>query len=187
MLEIVRQPWPWYIGGPLIGLTIPILLFFSNRRFGISSSFRHICAATSPRKISYFSYEWKKEKWNLFFVTGIVLGGIIASQLLANPEPMAIDDQLARELSAYGITNHEELLPAQLFSWSQLQTVRGIIMFIVGGFFVGFGTRYAGGCTSGHSIMGLSNLQPGSFAATVCFMAGGIVVANFLLPIILKL
>lgn len=187
MLEFLKQPWPWYIAGPLIGLTVPALLFLGNKSFGISSSLRHVCAACIPAKIPFFQYDWKKEIWNLFFVVGILAGGIIAAQWLANPEPIVVNAKLSQELASYGVTNYESIVPKDLFSWSELLTARGIIMIVVGGFLVGFGTRYAGGCTSGHAIMGLSNLQWPSLVATCCFMAGGFIMANLILPIILKL
>lgn len=186
MLDLLKQPWPWYIGGPAIGLMVPLLLILTNRAFGISSSFRHICAACFPGNISYFKYNWKEEKWNLLFVAGVICGGVLAAQVLNNPAPMQIDKNLAAELAGYGINDHSALVPQQLFNWQELQTLRGLLVMVAGGFLVGFGTRYAGGCTSGHSIMGISNLQVGSLVATVCFMIGGILVANFLLPLILN-
>jgi hypothetical protein len=186
-MEFLSKPWPWYIAGPLIGLTVPTLLIIGNKSFGISSSLRHICASCIPAGIPFFKYEWKKEAWNLFFVLGIFIGGIIASQLLANPNPIEIHPDLSKELASYGITKIDGLLPSQLFNWSSLLTLKGFIMMVVGGFMVGFGTRYAGGCTSGHAIMGLSNLQWPSLVATICFMIGGFLVANFVLPWILKL
>src|SRR5690606_31044476 len=73
MMDLIRQPWPWYIAGPLIGLTVPLLLLIGNKSFGISSSLRHVCAACVPAKIPFFSYDWKKEVWNLFFAGGIIL------------------------------------------------------------------------------------------------------------------
>ena len=187
MLEWIKQPWPWYVAGPLIGLTVPVLLIIGNKSFGISSSMRHICAACLPANISYFKYDWKKELWNLFFVAGILLGGFIAIQLLANPAPIQISPKLATELAGYGITDYNGLLPIQLFNWPALLTVKGFSMIVVGGFLVGFGTRYAGGCTSGHSIMGMSTLQWPSLLATCCFMAGGFIMANLILPFILSL
>jgi uncharacterized protein len=187
MLDFLKQPWPWYIAGPLIGLTVPALLLLGNKSFGISSSLRHVCAACIPAKIPFFQYDWKKEVWNLFFVAGILVGGIIAAQLLANPEPMQVNAKLSTELATYGVTNYDSIIPKDLFSWSELLTVRGIFMMVIGGFLVGFGTRYAGGCTSGHAIMGLSNLQWPSLVATCCFMAGGFIMANLILPFILKL
>lgn len=187
MLDWLKQPWPWYVAGPLIGLTVPALLLLGNKSFGISSSLRHVCAACVPANIPFFKYDWKKEVWNLFFVAGILVGGIIAAQLLANPAPMQVNAKLAEELTTYGITNYEGIVPKDIFSWPELLTARGLIMMVAGGFLVGFGTRYAGGCTSGHAIMGLSNLQWPSLAATISFMAGGFIVANLILPFILKL
>lgn len=187
MLEFIRQPWPWYVAGPLIGLTVPALLIIGNKSFGISSSLRHICAACIPAKIPFFNYNWKKEVWNLFFVAGIFLGGIIAAVFLASPEPLSVDPALAGELSGYGITNYNSLVPEDIINWQALLTWRGFILMVVGGFLVGFGTRYAGGCTSGHAIMGLSTLQWPSLVATICFMIGGFIMANLILPHILAL
>lgn len=187
MLEWLKQPWPWYVAGPLIGLTVPALLLLGNKSFGISSSLRHVCAACVPANIPFFRYDWKKEIWNLFFVAGILIGGILAAQFLADPNPVQVNPKLAAEMATYGVTNYDGLVPSNIFSWSALLTPRGIVMMVAGGFLVGFGTRYAGGCTSGHAIMGLSNLQWPSLVATCCFMAGGFIMANLVLPYILKL
>ncbi len=187
LVEWLSQPWPWWVGGPLIGLMVPVLLILGNKTFGISSSLRHICAACVPAKIPFFQYEWKRELWNLFLVAGVLLGGVVVALFLDNPAPIRVNPQLAAELQQYGITNYEGTVPMQLFGWDHLLTARGLIMTIGGGFLVGFGTRYAGGCTSGHSIMGLSNLQMPSLIATISFMAGGFFVANVVLPLILKL
>lgn len=187
MIELIKQPWPWYIAGPLIGLTVPALLIIGNKSFGISSSLRHICASCMPANIPFFKYDWKKEVWNLFFVFGILLGGVIAINLLSNPNPIEVNPKLATELAGYGITNFNNLVPEDIMNWQSLFTLRGFLMMVVGGFLVGFGTRYAGGCTSGHAIMGLSNLQLPSLIATISFMVGGFIMANLLLPIILSL
>jgi uncharacterized protein len=187
MYELITQPWPWYVAGPLIGLTVPALLILGNKSFGISSSMRHVCAACLPANISFFKYDWKKEIWNLAFVLGIFIGGIIAVTGLSNPNDIVVADALKTELAGYGITDYSALVPADVFSWEQLATLKGFIMVILGGFIVGFGTRYAGGCTSGHAIMGLSTLQWPSLVATCCFMIGGILSANFILPYILSL
>jgi uncharacterized membrane protein YedE/YeeE len=187
MLEWIKHPWPWYVGGPLIGLAVPLLLIFGNKRLGVSSSLRHICAMCLPGNIQFFKYDWRREMWNLFFVAGITVGAFVAYSVLSNHQLVQVNPTLAASLKQYGITNYSKLAPADIFNWSQLLTIKGFILMIVGGFLVGFGTRYAGGCTSGHSIMGLSNLQWPSLVATVCFMAGGIVMANFMLPYILRL
>ena len=187
MLELIKHPWPWYVAGPLIGLTVPVLLIAGNKTFGISSNLRHICAACFPAGISFFSYDWKKETWNLLFITGVLLGGAIAATWLASGRPVAVDARLTRELAGYGVSDHRSLLPGDLFNFRSLLTLRGFLLIAGGGFLVGFGTRYAGGCTSGHAIMGLSNLQWPSLVATCCFMIGGFVTANLLLPVILRL
>jgi hypothetical protein len=187
IIEWIRQPWPWYVAGPLIGLTVPLLLILGNRTFGISSSLRHVCAACIPANISFFKYDWKKESWNLLFVAGILVGGFLTHVFLTDPNAVQVNPKLVEELSGYGITDYSSLIPADVFSWPALFTARGFILMVVGGFLVGFGTRYAGGCTSGHAIMGISSLQWPSVIATCCFMAGGFVMANLILPFIMKL
>ena len=187
MIEVLLKPWPWYVSGPLIGLTVPILLVLGNKTFGISSSLRHICAACLPANISFFKYNWKKEMWNLFFVAGVLIGGALTANFLVDHSPIVLNQALIDDLSNYGITDFSSLLPTQLFNWNTLFTLKGFILLAFGGFLVGFGTRYAGGCTSGHAIMGLSNLQWPSLVAVCCFMIGGILTANFILPHILAL
>jgi uncharacterized membrane protein YedE/YeeE len=186
-MDFLKQPIPWYIAGPLIGLTVPVLLIIGNKTFGISSSLRHVCASCFPGDISFFKYNWKKEIWNLFFVAGIFLGAVIAHQFLFNPNETIVNPELKSYLAQNGITNLSGLVPADLFNWTTLFTLKGFLMMVVGGFLVGFGTRYAGGCTSGHAIMGLSNLQWPSLVATICFMIGGFISAWFIVPFILNL
>jgi uncharacterized membrane protein YedE/YeeE len=186
-MEIIKQPWAWYVAGPLIGLAVPALLLLGNKSFGVSSSLRHICAACLPANIPFFRYDWKKEVWNLVFVTGILLGGILSIQFLSNPVPVQVNPALTTELAGYGISDLNSLVPRDIMNWQSVFTVKGFLLMIVGGFLVGFGTRYAGGCTSGHAIMGLSNLQWPSLIATVCFMIGGFIMANLILPFILSL
>ncbi len=187
MIELIKHPWHWAVAGVLIGLTVPTLLIIGNKKFGISSSLRHICAMCVPAKIPFFQYDWKKEIWNLFFVVGVLLGGIIATQFLSNPHTIVVTDSTKASLSALGIKDFTNLMPADLFSVENIFTLKGLFFFVIGGFLVGFGTRYAGGCTSGHAIMGLSTLQMPSLIATCCFMAGGFFSANVLLPFILKI
>lgn len=184
-IDFLSRPWPWYVAGPLIGLTVPALLIIGNKSFGISSSLRHVCAACFPANIPFFKYDWKKEAWNLFFAAGILIGGIVSAVLLSTDEPIIIHENLRAELAGYGVTEINSLVPKQLFSFENLLTLKGFVLMVAGGFLVGFGTRYAGGCTSGHSIMGLSNLQWPSLVATCCFMTGGIIMANWILPYIL--
>jgi uncharacterized membrane protein YedE/YeeE len=185
-MEFLRQPWHWSVAGILIGLTVPVLYLIGNKPFGISSSFRHICAACLP-KTPFFDYDWKKESWNLFFVFGIFLGGVVGATWLANPNPIKIAASTQQQLSDLGVQQFSQLVPTDIFSFSGLLTIKGFIMIVVGGFLVGFGTRYAGGCTSGHSITGISNFQLSGLIATICFMAGGFFVTWLVLPLIFKL
>ena len=187
ILDLLRQPWPWYVAGAVAGLTVPGLLILGNKHFGISANLRHACAACFSGRISFFKYDWKKEAWNIFFVSGIIIGAFIASTWLSSSTPMVIHPNLANELAGYGIVDHSKPIPNELFSLESLFSLRGLIMMIGGGLLVGFGSRYAGGCTSGHSIMGLSNLQLPSLIATISFMVGGLLMANFILPHILNL
>lgn len=186
MPEFLKQPWPWYVAGPLIGLMVPLLLITGNKTFGVSSSLRHICAACAPSKIPFFQYDWKNERWNLFFAAGILLGGFFSFLFLQDTHPVQVHPALVKELKQYGITDYSAQAPVQLFNWANLLSLNGLLIFVAGGFLVGFGTRYAGGCTSGHAIMGLSNLQWPSLVATASFMAGGFLVANWVLPLLLK-
>lgn len=186
-MDLLKQPWPWYVAGPLIGLVVPALLLLGNKTFGISSSLRHICAACFPADISFFTYDWKQESWNLFFAAGIVLGGLIATYLLSLPGSVHINPATTALLRHEGVKDFSGLLPQDIFSFQQLFTLRGFILIVIGGFLVGFGTRYAGGCTSGHAIMGISSLQWPSLVATCCFMIGGFISTWFILPYLIKL
>jgi uncharacterized membrane protein YedE/YeeE len=187
MLELIKQPWHWAIAGTLIGLTVPTLLLLGNKKLGISSSLRHSCAICMPANIPFFKYEWKKEIWNLFFVLGIFLGGIFATQFLTNSNEIIVAQSTKDTLAQFGITDFSQMMPTQIFSIENILTLKGFFFFVIGGFMVGFGSRYAGGCTSGHSIMGLSTFQLPSLIATCCFMMGGFFSANILIPIIFKL
>lgn len=187
MMEAIRQPWPWYVAGALIGLTVPALLLLGNKHFGISSSLRHICAACFPARIPFFQYNWRREVWNLFFVGGVLVGGFIATQFLSNPEPIQVAQKTVEELQQLNIQTDNQLMPASIFSFDNLFSLKGLVFFVIGGFLVGFGTRYAGGCTSGHSIMGLSTLQWPSLIATCCFMAGGFLMVHLIFPWLFKL
>lgn len=186
-IDLIRQPWPWYVAGPLIGLTVPVLLLIGNKSFGISSSLRHVCAALVPAKLPFFSYDWKKEAWNLFFVAGVLVGGFVATHLLQNPAPIAIAPATEAVLRGFGIKDFSGLMPADLFATANIVTLKGLIFMVLGGLMVGFGTRWADGCTSGHAIMGISNLQWPSLVATISFMAGGFIMTQLLFPLIFNL
>ena len=182
MMDLIREPWPWYVAGPLIGLMVPLLLIFGNKNFGISSSLRHICAMCAPMNIKYFKYEWKNELWNVYYVAGVIVGGIITNVFLMGSHKVEISEQTVLDLQSIGVTDFSGYLPTDIFSWQTVFTLRGVIFIALGGLLVGFGTRYANGCTSGHSISGLSNFQFGSLVATISFFVGGLVMTHFVLP-----
>lgn len=186
-MDLFSSFWPWYVTGPLIGLYVPVLYVLVNRHFGISSTFRDICAACLRPNVPYFHYNWKEHRWRLIFVAGIAIGAFLARGTLATPATGHISAHTLSVLSALGVKDFSSLVPADLFSWRSVMTLRGLLLTVGGGFLVGFGTRYAGGCTSGHSIHGMATLQPASVIATICFFAGGLFTTNVLLPRILPL
>jgi uncharacterized protein len=186
-MELLYQPWPWYIAGPIIGLSVPALLWVGNKALGISSTLRQICAASYPGKISFLNYDWKKDRWNLYFAAGILIGGFLGGHVFANPQPVAVSEEAVNMFENWGLDASKNLLPPEVFNWKTLFTMKGFLMIIVGGFLVGFGTRYAGGCTSGHGILGLSALQWPSLVATISFFFGGIVFSYGVVPYILSL
>lgn len=184
LLEFIRQPWHWAVGGTIIGLIVPLLLILGNKKFGISSSLRHICAATVPGKNPFLNYDWRREIWSFYFIAGVLIGGGLAVSFLQNPQDMVIAEKTKAILTSYGITDYSTLLPKSIFHWQNLFTLNGFFFIVVGGFMVGFGTRWAGGCTSGHSIMGISSFQWPSLLATIFFMLGGIIMTHFILPLL---
>ena len=186
-MEFLYKPWPWYVAGPIIGLSVPALLLLGNKKLGISSTLRQICAACYPAKIPLFDYDWKKNSWNLYFAVGILIGGFIGGYVFANPDPVSVTAETISLFQSWGLSDYRGLLPYKLFNWNSLLTLKGFLLIVVGGFLVGFGTRYAGGCTSGHGILGMSALQWPSLLATASFFAGGILFSHFVLPYILAL
>jgi uncharacterized membrane protein YedE/YeeE len=183
-MDFLTSPWPWYVSGPLIGLTVPLTYLYAGRKWGVSSTFRDVCAATFPRNLEYFRYSWRNRgAWRLTMALGMIIGGFIAG--ITQNADVAISATTVTDLSALGITDFSGLVPSQLFSWSALGSVPGLIMIVGGGFLVGFGTRYANGCTSGHAISGLSALRVTSLVAVIGFFIGGLISTFVLLPLIL--
>src|SRR5919198_2778214 len=182
--DLLHQPWPWYVTGPLVGLVAVGLLVIGNKQFGISSNLRHLCAACVPGDVAYFRYDWRRSGlWNLVFLAGVVAGGFGGGVLRPTPSPAAIPAQAHASLAALGIHDFSGLVPRELFNWHALLTVRGVLMVVGGGFLIGFGTAYAGGCTSGHGIAGLADLQLPSVIAVASFFAAGAIASLFLLPL----
>ena len=186
-MEFIKQPWPWYVAGPLIALVMFTLMLF-GKRFGISSNLQTVCSIMGAgKRIEYFAIDWRKQGWNLVFVLGTVLGGFIANRFLMTGEPVQIANETVTRLEGFGVELGTALVPTSLFSFESLGSLSGLVMLVGGGFLIGFGTRYGDGCTSGHAISGISNLQPASIIATISFFVGGMITTHFLLPILFNL
>lgn len=188
MIEFISQPWPWYVAGPMISLVMFALLYFGGN-FGVSSNLRTICAMGGAGKISgFFDFNWRKQQWNLVFVLGAVIGGYLASEFLTVDQGIRLAPSTVADLQSLGLPDPgSEFLPATIFSWQALLSVKGFIILVIGGFLVGFGARYAGGCTSGHAISGISNLQVPSMIAVAGFFIGGLIMTHLILPVLLTL
>jgi uncharacterized membrane protein YedE/YeeE len=185
MLDILSRPWPWYVAGPAIGLFVPALLLLGNKQFGISSNLRHLCAAIAPGRMEFFRYDWRSEGlWNLTFLAGILAGGVVAAQFLHGGD-VTLSPETTAALARMGLQDFSGLAPSEIFSWASLLTARGLIAIVGGGFLIGFGTAYAGGCTSGHAISGLAALDRASLVAVIAFFAGGLLCTYLILPAIL--
>ncbi len=186
MIKMISQPWPWYVSGPAIAGIMGILIF-SGKTFGFSANLSNICSMIGAGKWTpYFRFDWKKQAWNLLFLTGAIIGGYIAVRFLPSPQPLSLAPATITDLHALNIPFDGNLEPGAIFSWDYLFTARGLLVFLGGGFLIGFGTRYAGGCTSGHAITGLSNLQFPSLIAVIGFFIGGLFTTHLLFPIIFK-
>ncbi|WP_323755990.1 YeeE/YedE family protein [Roseivirga sp.] len=188
IIEIISSPWPWWVAGPAIALLMFTLIYFGNS-FGFSANFRTMCSMFGAGKsCDFFDFDWKKQTWNLVFAVGAILGGFLASHYLSSGDAIALSEKTITELQGYGLENPgADIVPMSIFSFESLFTLKGVIFIVFGGFCVGFGTRYAGGCTSGHAISGLSDLQPASLIAVVGFFIGGLTITYFVLPSILPL
>ncbi len=184
-MEILLQPWPWYVSGPLITLVMVFLIYF-GKTFGMSSNLRTLCSIGGAGKYAdFFRFDWKAQRWNLAVVLGAIIGGFIAVQFLSSGAPSNLNAQTVFDLKAMGFDNAgSSLLPPEIYSWENVFSLKGILVLLIGGFLVGFGTRYAGGCTSGHAITGLSNLQLPSLIAVIGFFIGGLLMTHLILPLI---
>lgn len=185
-MDIISQTWPWYVSGFLIGMIMLCLIYF-GKTFGMSSNLRSICSMTGiGRKIPFFDYDWKAQRWNLLVVLGAMLGGFVAVHFMSDPSNVAINPTTIAQLDEMGIdAPNGKLLPDALFGTQIFESPKSIFILLVGGILIGFGSRYAGGCTSGHAILGLSNLQLPSLKAVIGFFIGGLIMAHFVLPLIL--
>jgi hypothetical protein len=183
--QFILNPWPWYVSGPLIAMVMALLLYF-GKSFGMSSNLSTMCSMAGGGKFSdFFKFNWRDRIWNLTVVLGSIIGGFIAVHFLSNNSGTDLNPKTITELQNMGFNNPgKTLVPNELFGLEHLQSPKTFILLVVGGLLVGFGTRYAAGCTSGHAISGLSSLQKPSLIAVIGFFIGGLIMANFILPLI---
>jgi hypothetical protein len=184
-MEIIFQTWPWYVSGFIIGLIMLTLTYF-GKSFGMSSNLRSMCTIMGAgKRTAFFDFDWKSQRWNLLVVLGAMLGGYVATSFMSDPSNVAINPKSIAQLSALGIDEpNGKLAPEALFGVQAFQSPKSIAILLIGGILIGFGTRYAGGCTSGHAISGLSNLQVPSLKAVIGFFVGGLIMAYLIFPLI---
>jgi uncharacterized membrane protein YedE/YeeE len=188
MIQFLSQPWPWYLGGFMIAVVL-FLLLWTGKSFGMSSNLRTLCSMMGAgKKVSFFDFDWKAQRWNLIVALGVILGSFIASNYVVSTKSMALSQNTVDQLLAMGIQDAgKNYAPEILFSNSAFSNPYILLLLVIGGFLVGFGARYSGGCTSGHAISGLSNLQLPSLIAVIGFFVGGLMVNHFVLPLLLKI
>ncbi|SFS63785.1 YeeE/YedE family protein [Lutibacter maritimus] len=184
-MEFITQPWAWYVAGPIIAFVM-FLLYYFGERFGVSSNLETFCSIGGAGKfVDYFKIDWKENSWNLIFVAGSIVGGFIAFYWLSPNDAVALNPQTVQDLAAIGIQNAgTSYLPDEIFSIDTMLSLKGFLILIIAGIMVGFGARWAGGCTSGHAIVGLSNLELPSLISVIGFFIGGLIMTWFILPLL---
>lgn len=185
-MDYILSPWPWYVAGPLIAFCM-YLMFYFGRKFGVSSNLETVCSMVGAgRLVDYFKFDWRENRWNLTFVLGLIIGGFVANQWLSPDQIVALNPDTVSDLAEIGIANAgSSYLPEEIYSLDAMLSLKGFLILIGAGLLVGFGARYAGGCTSGHGIVGLSNLSIESYIAIAGFFIGGLIMTWFILPYIL--
>ncbi len=184
IVEILQKPWHWSLAGVMIALIL-FLLTYLGRSFGVSASFKTICNAFGlGKKYEYFDFDIKNDFWQIAFLLGVLLGGLISVTILYNPEPAKISqatiDHLATDFG-WNYPQGDGYLPVDVFN---IYNWKAIVIALVGGAFVGFGARYGNGCTSGHAITGLSHMRLPSLITVIGFFIGGLIMTWLIMPFI---
>ena len=186
-MNYLTQVWPWYVAGPIIGITM-LLLVLGGKTFGMSGNLRTLCTLGGAGRVAdLFRFDWRTQQWNLMLAGGALLGGAFAAFFLDGLAAQPIAEHTVQQLSQLGVADAQTAyLPAQLFGSEAWTSPRALAMLTIGGFLVGFGTRYAGGCTSGHAITGLSAGELPSLIAVLGFFTGGLLATHYVLPSLLR-
>lgn len=187
MMNAIMGPWAWYVAGPALGLAVALVLVLGNRSFGMAGSLRHLCAMSVPGRAEFFRYDWKRAgAWNLALAAGFLVGGFLAATWLGGGGAVAISSATTADLAALGVRDFSGVVPADLLSWQALLTPAGAVSIVLGGFLVGFGAAWAGGCTSGHGVTGLATFQLPSLVAVAAFFVGGLLTTHIVLPLLIQ-
>jgi len=184
-MDFLNQTWHWSITGFLIGIIMIILNYF-GKVFGMSSNLRTLCTLAGAAKFSdFFRFDFKAQFWNLWLIFGAMLGGFVAVHYMHDASNMKLNPQTIQQLHRLGVDEpNGKLLPNKLFGNEVFTSTKMIAILLVGGLLIGFGSRYGGGCTSGHAIAGMSNLQRQSLKAVIGFFVGGLLVSHIILPLL---
>src|SRR5690606_5278944 len=184
-MEWILQPWPWYVSGSLIALTMFILLYV-GKNFGMSSNLRTLCTMCGADKTcDFFCFDWKAQRWNLLVMSGAIIRGFVASNYLSDNQTPDLNTKTIEHLKEIGLESAgKAYVPTELFGSEAFSDSKTLAILLIGGILVGFGARYAGGCTSGHAISGISNLQLPSLIATIGFFIGGLIMVHLIFPLI---
>lgn len=184
-MDFILQPWPWYVSGPLIAMVL-FLFFYFGKNFGVSTNLETMCTMAGAGKISdYFKKDWKERDWAIIFLAGLVIGGYIAINYLSATPGVDVNPTTVSELTDLGFADAgKTYVPNEIFSVENMLTLKGFTILLIAGVLIGFGTRYADGCTSGHAITGLSSFQLPSLIAVIGFFIGGLIMIWVLFPLI---
>lgn len=184
-MDSITHTWPWYVSGFLIGMVMLLLNYF-GKVFGMSSNIRTLCTLAGADKFAeFFRFDWKSQIWNLVVLLGAMLGGFVAVHYMSDPTNVDLNPKTIEQLALLNIdAPNGKLAPEALFGNEVFSSPKMLTILLIGGMLIGFGSRYAGGCTSGHAISGLSNLQIPSLKAVIGFFVGGLIMAHLLLPLI---
>jgi len=184
-MDLINQTWTWYFSGFMIGLVMLLLIYF-GKTFGMSSNLRTLCTIGGAGKFAeFFRFDWKAQRWNLAVVLGTMIGGFVAVHYMSDPSNVNLNPKTIEQLTVMGFDAPEgKLAPDVMFGNEAFQSPKMIVILLIGGLLIGFGSRYAGGCTSGHAIQGMSNLQLPSLKAVIGFFVGGLIMVYLLYPLI---
>ena len=162
-------PLHWSISGILIGLCVPLLLLIDNKTFGISSSLSDVWDRNKRRK----------GRWKFKFLLGVLIGAALTNLWSDPSASLLVSSKVINRLKDWNIDFSQGYYPIGLFNFDNWSAV---LLSLSGGFLVGYGARLANGCTSGHCISGISNLQLSSMIVTLSFFIGAIITSYLIYP-----